>query len=649
MLEFLNPEQYEAVVTLDRPLLVLSGAGTGKTRVLTTKIAYIVEQGYAYPSQILAVTFSNRAAKEMKKRLLYLARGETDGVWLGTFHATGAKILRKHAGLVGISPNFIILDTDDQLKILKRILKEHGIDKSKANGILGKISRWKDRGISYCDPNLDAMAYEKRVYRIYQEHIIGYDSVDFGDLLLYVIEIFRKHPDILQKYRDKFKYILVDEYQDTNLAQYMWLKLLSPSGANLCCVGDDDQTIYSWRGAEIRNILDFEKNFSNVKIIRLEKNYRSTKHILGAAASLISYNRSRLGKTVWTKDCDGEKVMICKVLNGFEEALAVANQIESINKDNVDYNEIAVLVRAGFQTREFEERFMVAGLPYRMVGGLKFYDRQEIKDVIAYMRLIYQPNDSLAFERIINTPRRGIGVSAVTRFHAMAREHNISLYYAARSMLQLGELRPSLRSALGKFVALIESIRERDNLRPIDVAKTVLYETGYFDALNQEQTIAAQGRLENLKELLIALEDFRDLQSFIEHVSLVTDSPITSHSQDNVISLMTLHSAKGLEFNAVFLVGWEEGVFPHNLSLLEENVEEERRLAYVGITRARRLVFISYAQRRKIFNLWQSNPPSRFLSELSCHHTSFCKSSWVNSSNLLASHVLSLADTCATI
>ncbi|MDR0555425.1 MAG: UvrD-helicase domain-containing protein [Holosporaceae bacterium] len=625
ILESLNPEQCEAVVTLDKSLLVLSGAGTGKTKVLTTRIAYIIENGYAMPSQILAVTFSNRASREMKKRLLYLTRGETDGIWLGTFHAIGAKILRQHAGLIGIKQNFVIIDTDDQMKIMKRILKEYNIDKKMASGILAKISRWKDRGMSCDNPNLDATVSEKRFYKIYQEHIIGYDSVDFGDLLLYVIEIFRKYPDVLQKYQRKFRYILVDEYQDTNLAQYMWLKLLSPSGDGLCCVGDDDQAIYSWRGAEISNILNFERDFPNTKVIRLERNYRSTGHILGAASSLISNNKNRLGKTIWTNDDPGEKVMVHKVRNGFEEALLVADKIESLHQSGVKYNEMAVLVRAGFQTREFEERFIAYGLPYRVVGGLKFYDRQEVKDVIAYLRLIYQPNDSLAFERIINVPRRGIGTIALAKFHTLANSSNISLYRASQELLGTGELRPSLRTALDGFLELIESMRLQQDLRPVDIAKNVLQRTGYFTMLDQEQSISAQGRRENLRELLIALEDFDDLQTFIEHVGLVSDSPL--NSVDDCVCLMTLHCAKGLEFDVVFLVGWEDGVFPHSLSLQEQNVEEERRLAYVGLTRAKKLSFISYAASRRIYNLWQSNPPSRFLCEFCPTHVNFCKSS----------------------
>ncbi|MDR2723686.1 MAG: UvrD-helicase domain-containing protein [Holosporaceae bacterium] len=617
MLGFLNAEQYEAVVTLDKALLVLSGAGTGKTKVLTTKIAYIIENGYAFPSQILAVTFSNRAAREMRERLFNLTNN-VDGIWLGTFHAVCARILKYHADLVGISREFTIIDADDQLKIIKQILKEVNIDKKNASSIASKISRWKDKGITAKDSRLDATSREGKIYKIYQERIASYDSVDFGDLLLYVIEIFQKHPDVLQKYRGKFRYILVDEYQDTNMSQYMWLRMLSPLGQGICCVGDDDQAIYSWRGAEVGNILRFEKDFPDAKIVRLERNYRSKGHILGAASFLISHNENRLGKVIWTETDQGEKVMVQRTYNGFEEARFVAETIRALHQKDIKYGEIAILMRAGFQSREFEERFMAYGLPYRVVGGLKFYERQEIKDIVAYLRLIYQTNDSLAFERVVNVPKRGIGASAMAKFYALSREKNISLYCAAQEILKTGALRPSVKIALQEFLELIESLRLRKDLRLTEIAETVLNRTGYFSALNQEQTLESQGKIENLKELLIALENFEDLATFIEHISLVVDSP--KNSLDEVINIITLHSAKGLEFEAIFLVGWEEGVFPHNLSLKEENVEEERRLAYVGITRAKKYAFISYALNRKIFNQWLSNSPSRFLSELPNDH-----------------------------
>jgi DNA helicase-2/ATP-dependent DNA helicase PcrA len=553
----------------------------------------------------------------MKERLFNLTAG-ADGVWLGTFHAICARILRHHADLIGMSRDFTIIDADDQLKVVKQILKEANIDKKIANGVAAKISRWKDKGIPADDSSLDATSLEGKIYKIYQERIESYDSVDFGDLLLHVIEIFRKHPDVLQKYRDKFRYILVDEYQDTNMSQYMWLRMLSPHGRGICCVGDDDQAIYSWRGAEVGNILRFERDFQDAKIVRLERNYRSKGHILGAASSLIACNEKRLGKTIWTETDPGEKVTVRRAYNGFDEARFVAETIETLRQKDVGYGEIAVLLRAGFQSREFEERFMASGLPYRVIGGLKFYDRQEIKDMVAYLRLIYQPNDGLAFERIVNVPKRGIGASAMAKFHALSRDKNISLYYAARDVLETEPLRPSLKSALSDFFQLIESIRLRKDLRPVDIAKIILDETGYFSALQQEQTLESQSKIENLKELLIALENFEDLATFIEHVGLVVDSP--RNSPEGVINIMTLHSAKGLEFEAVFLVGWEEGLFPHSLSLKEENIEEERRLAYVGITRAKKYAFISYAMNRKVYNQWQSNSPSRFLSELDGEH-----------------------------
>lgn len=617
LLDSLNPEQQDAVVSLDQPLLVLSGAGTGKTKVLTTKIAYIIESGYAFPSQIFAVTFSNRAAREMKERLTGLI-SDSDGVWLGTFHSICAKILRYHAGLVGVSQSFTILDQDDQLKIIKEILKELNIDKKRANGIASTISIWKDKCYRCDDARIDRTSVEYRVYSIYQQRIRSYDSVDFGDLLMYVVQIFKENPDVLEKYRRKFKYILVDEYQDTNMTQYIWLRMLSPFGVGLCCVGDDDQAIYSWRGAEVENILRFEKDFKNTKIVRLEKNYRSVGHILGAASSLIAKNQHRLGKTIWTDRGEGDKVVVQQAYSGFDEASIVAKKIEYFQQHSLKYRDMAILVRAGFQTREFEDRLIAFGLPYKVVGGLKFYERQEIKDIIAYMRLIYQPNDSLAFERVVNVPKRGIGASTLAKFHQYSREQNISLYEAAKAMLAAGLCRPSIASALVEFIDFVESVRKEGGIQPLDIAKRIIDETGYMSALKSERTLEAQGRIENIKELLIALENYDNLSTFIEHVGLVMDS--TRNLSDDVVSIMTLHSAKGLEFEAVFLAGWEEGIFPHPLSIQEGNLEEERRLAYVGITRAKKYAMITYAQNRKVYNQWQSNLPSRFLKELNKEH-----------------------------
>jgi DNA helicase-2/ATP-dependent DNA helicase PcrA len=623
LLDGLNPEQREAVVTLDRTLLVLSGAGTGKTKVLTTKIAYMIENGYAFPSQILAVTFSNRAAMEMKERLSAMVTG-TESVWLGTFHSICAKILRSNADLIGLSNSFTVIDTGDQQKLVGQILKELNIDKKIANSVVTAISRWKDKCMCPNDPRIDAKSIDGRVYALYQERIFSYDSVDFGDLLMYVIRIFKENSHILQKYRDKFKYILVDEYQDTNMTQYMWLRMLSPNGSGLCCVGDDDQAIYSWRGAEVGNILRFEKDFLNTKIVRLERNYRSGGHILGAASSLIAHNENRLGKTIWTDGNNGEKLLIQRAYNGFDEAKIVAEKIELLHLKSVKFGEMAILVRAGFQTREFEERLIAYGIPYKVVGNLKFYDRQEIKDLIAYMRLIYQPNDSLAFERVVNVPKRGIGAAVMAKLHARSAERNISLFQSAKEMLENNEFRPTVMESLSTFVKFIESLGKRNDLSPAVMAKIILDETGYLSILTNERTVESQTREENLKELLRALEDFEDLATFIEHVSLVTDA--RKNSGDDVVSLMTLHSAKGLEFDAVFLAGWEEGVFPHNMSLQEGNLEEERRLAYVGLTRAKKYAFITYAMNRKVYNQWQANLPSRFLSELSPEHVVHQKS-----------------------
>lgn len=615
LLNSLNPEQHEAVISLNHPLLVLSGAGTGKTKVLTTKIAYMIENGYAFPSQILAVTFSNRAAREMRERLFGLTSG-ADGVWLGTFHSVCARILRKHADLLGMSQDFTIIDADDQTKLVRQIAKELNLEKRSVNGIVNRISLWKDKGYRCDDPRIDRGMIEAQVYKTYQERLECYDSMDFGDLLLNVIRIFKNFPDTLHQYRQKFKYILVDEYQDTNMAQYIWLRLLSPLGEGLCCVGDDDQSIYSWRGAEVGNILRFEKDFINAKIVRLERNYRSGGYILGAASCLISNNQGRLGKKIWTEGDRGEKVKIKRLYNGFDEARFVADQIENLKRfENDDYGAMAVLVRAGYQTREFEDRFIACGIPYKVVGGLKFYDRQEIKDIVAYMRLVYQPNDSLAFERIVNTPKRGIGASAVSKFYEYSRDHGVSLFQAAKDMASENLLRPSLKISVENFVKLIDSISTKKDKNPSDLAKDIIEDTGYLQMLSQEKTTEAEGRIENLNELTTALKDFPDLPTFMEHVSLVMDSP--RNSSEDLVSIMTLHSAKGLEFENVFLAGWEEGVFPHNLCLQENNLEEERRLAYVGLTRAKKRAFISFVINRRVHNQWQNNPPSRFLRELS--------------------------------
>jgi DNA helicase-2/ATP-dependent DNA helicase PcrA len=627
LLSDLNPEQREAVVSLDKPLLVLSGAGTGKTKVLTTKIAYIVNGGFGFPYQILAVTFSNRAAGEMKTRLAELT-GNVDGIWLGTFHSICARLLRFHAKSVGLDQDFTILDADDQLKIIKQILRESNLDGKMAAGILHTISRWKDKCYRCDDKSIDGASLDGKIYKKYQERIRSYDSVDFGDLIMYVIQLFAENDDLLQKHRNKFRFILVDEYQDTNMSQYFWLRMLSPTGMGLCCVGDDDQAIYSWRGAEIGNILRFEKDFPQSKIVRLERNYRSDGHILGAAASIIAHNKRRLGKTVWTEGNMGEKVFVQCAYNGFDESKLAADKIQFLHQRNVKYAAMAILVRAGFQTREFEERLLAYGLPYRVIGGLKFYDRREIKDIIAYMRLVHQPNDSLSFERIVNIPKRGIGASVMSRLHQYAAATGTSLYQSAKHIVATNDLRPSAKKSLADFVAMIDNFREITEPQPTKLAQRILDETGYITDL--KKTVEGASRLENLRELLVALEDFDTLKTFVEHISLVTDSIRTNDG--DVVSIMTLHSAKGLEFDAVFLVGWEDGIFPHNLSLQDENLEEERRLAYVGITRAKKYVFISYAMNRRVYNQWQSNLPSRFLKELPLEHIvsqNFCISNMI--------------------
>lgn len=617
MLQSLNKEQLDAVTTLGRPLLVLSGAGTGKTKVLTTKIAYIIENGFAFPNQILAVTFSNFAAREMRERLNALIPG-TEAAWIGTFHAICTRILRIHADKIGINPAFTILDADDQQKVIKQILKELNLDAKMANSIVSKISRFKDKGYAPDDPRIDSRSVEAKIYKIYQERIRSYDSVDFGDLIFYTIQLFKTNKEVLDTFRKKFKYILVDEYQDTNMSQYLWLRLLAPTGEGLCCVGDEDQAIYSWRGAEVEHILRFEHDFENSLIIRLEQNYRSFGHILGAAASLISNNKRRLGKTLWTSSEKGEMVQVVRLYNGAEEARFVAKSINSLNLKGTAFNKIAILVRAGFQTREFEDQFVALAIPYKVVGGLKFYERMEIKDIIAYMRLIFQSNDSMACERIINTPKRGIGAAAVKKFYDYAFFNKTSLYEAIKNLKDSPELRTSLRKSVNEFINLIESFKLRSGLAPSEIATIIMEETGYLDQLNKENTIESMARIENLKELINVLSNFASLPQFIEHVSLVMDAP--TERNENVVSIMTIHGAKGLEFDAVFLAGWEEGLFPHNLSLQEGNVEEERRLAYVALTRARQSATITYTMNRRIYNSWQSNTPSRFLYELSRDH-----------------------------
>ncbi|MBT6291130.1 MAG: UvrD-helicase domain-containing protein [Rhodospirillaceae bacterium] len=624
-LQGLNEAQAEAVEALDGPVLVLAGAGTGKTRVLTTRLAHLLVTGKARSFDVVAVTFTNRAAMEMKNRVAALLNRPVEGWWLGTFHALGARIVRAHAEAIGLKSNFTILDADDQLRLLKQIMALHEIDDKKwpARLLLGIIQRWKDRGLTPDKVgteedaiSADGMAVE--LYKDYQARLLALNAADFGDLLLHCLTLFTTETEILARYQQKFRYLLVDEYQDTNVAQYLWLRLLAQGHHNICCVGDDDQSIYSWRGAEVGNILSFEKDFEGAKVVRLEQNYRSTPHILGAASGLIAHNEGRLGKTLWTGANEGKKVALQGVWDGEEEARVVGEDIEARQSRGENLDEMAVLVRAGFQTREFEERLITLAIPYRVIGGPRFYERLEIRDAIAYFRVIVSQDDDLAFERIVNTPKRGLGQASLQTIHHLARARGMPLYDAAQTISESDELRPKARSALRQLIGDFE--RWRGNLANLphpDLAAIVLDESGYTEMWMLDKTPEAPGRLENLKELVAGLSEFENLQGFLEHVSLVMDT--VENSDEAKVNLMTLHSAKGLEFDTVYLPGWEEGLFPHQRSLDEEGLkglEEERRLAYVGITRARREARISYAANRRIYNQWQNALPSRFIGEL---------------------------------
>ena len=625
----LNEEQGQAVAAIDGPVLVLAGAGTGKTRVLTTRLAHILSKGRASPYQVLAVTFTNKAAREMKRRLANLIGRAVDGLWLGTFHSLGVRILRKHAELVGLKTNFTILDSDDQIRLLKQILKAQNIDDKRwpARVLTNAIQRWKDKGLppekvgsGEAGELADGRAIE--IYAQYQDRLQILNAVDFGDLLLHCLTIFNRSPEVLTKYQDLFRFILVDEYQDTNVSQYLWLRLLAQKHRNICCVGDDDQSIYGWRGAEVGNILKFETDFSGAKVIRLEQNYRSTSHILGTASELITNNKSRLGKTLWTEAKHGEKVKIQGLWDGEEEARSIADEVEALQRKKHHLNEIAILVRAGFQTREFEERFITLGVPYRVIGGPRFYEREEIRDAIAYLRVINMQDDDLAFERIVNKPARGIGTATVQAVHSLARHLKVSLYLASTKLVESDELKPSSRNALRRFIDNIDRWRAMaENLPHIELTEIVLDESGYTEFWKNSKKPEAPGKLENLKELIAALEDYDSLANFLEHVSLVMDN--SDNSEDDMVNLMTLHSAKGLEFDSVFLPGWEEGLFPHQRSLDQDGLaglEEERRLAYVGITRAKKNLWISFTANRRIHNQWHSAIPSRFIKELPQEH-----------------------------
>jgi DNA helicase II / ATP-dependent DNA helicase PcrA len=681
----LNPEQREAVEALDGPVLVLAGAGTGKTRVLTTRIAHILSQGRARPNEILSVTFTNKAAREMKLRLGQMLGQAVEGMpWLGTFHSIGGRILRTHAEMVQLKSNFTVLDVDDQVRLLKQLLQAENIDDKRwpARMLAGLIDGWKNRGLmpSQVPPGEAAIfgnGKGGKLYTGYQERLKILNAADFGDLLLENLRLFREHPDVLRQYQQRFRFILVDEYQDTNVAQYLWLRLLSqapssptsprlrgevglqsnpgegdspraqsaesaphpdplpvkdgereksahpgmtpqPPPKNICCVGDDDQSIYGWRGAEVDNILRFEHDFPGAKVIRLERNYRSTGHILAAASHLIAHNESRLGKTLRTEDVDGEKVTVTGAWDSEEEARGIGEEIEELQRAGNNLNEVAILVRASFQMREFEDRFVTLGLPYRVIGGPRFYERAEIRDALAYLRTINSPADDLAFERIINVPKRGLGDATVQMLHDHARKRRIPLFEAARAVVETDELKPKARGSLRDLILHFDRWRaQRDVTSHTELAEIVLDESGYTEMWQKDRSADAAGRLENLKELVRSMEEFENLQGFLEHIALVMDRD--GGAEDEAVSLMTLHSAKGLEFDNVFLPGWEEGLFPSQRTLDEQGragLEEERRLAHVGLTRARRRAKLYFATNRRIHGTWTTTMPSRFLDEL---------------------------------
>jgi DNA helicase-2/ATP-dependent DNA helicase PcrA len=626
----LNPPQREAVLTTEGPLLVLAGAGTGKTAALTARLAHLVATRRAWPSEILSVTFTNKAAREMRERVGRILGDMIEGMpWLGTFHSIAAKMLRRHAELVGLQPNFTILDTDDQLRLLKQLIVAADIDEKRftARSLAGMIDGWKNKG--WVPADIDAGEAEAfangrggALYQAYQDRLRAVNACDFGDLLLHMLVILKKHRDVLSFYQQRFKYILVDEYQDTNSSQYLWLRLLAQERKNICCVGDDDQSIYSWRGAQVENILKFERDFPGAKVIKLEQNYRSTPHILGAASGVIANNGGRLGKTLWTEEAEGEKVRVVGIWDGPEEARRIGDEIESHQRKGGSLDGCAILVRAQFQTREFEDRFIAIGLPYRIVGGFRFYERAEIRDALAYLRVVAQPADDLAFERIVNVPKRGIGDKAVSKLHQLARAGGISLTTAAARILDTDELTGAARKSLGRLVGDIASWRERAGTLPhAELARQLLDESGYTGMLQAERSTEAAGRLENLTELVRAMEEYETLGAFLEHVSLVMDNDAAADTPK--VTIMTIHAAKGLEFDTVFLVGWEEGVFPSQRALDEggtASLEEERRLAYVAITRARRAAWIFHAANRRIYGQWTSSIPSRFVAELPPAH-----------------------------
>ncbi|PZQ47675.1 MAG: DNA helicase II [Micavibrio aeruginosavorus] len=634
-LSSLNPAQKQAVETTEGPVLVLAGAGTGKTRVLTTRLAYLLRNNKAFPGQILAVTFTNKAAQEMKHRVAALMNGApVEGWWLGTFHALAARMLRRHADLVGLQSSFTILDQDDQVRLIKQLMEAENIDTKKwpAKLLADKISGFKDKGWAPADvPSHEAsdIANHKLlpIYHQYQARLKTLNACDFGDLLLHMIQIFKNpaNAEVLADYHRRFKYVLVDEYQDTNVAQYLWLRLLAKGSGNICCVGDDDQSIYGWRGAQVENILKFEKDFPGAVVIRLEENYRSTGHILAAANAVIVNNEGRLGKELFTSEGEGEKVRVRGLWDGEAEARWVGEEIESLQNKKYGLEDIAVLVRAGFQTREFEERFIQLGLPYRVIGGPRFYERMEIRDALAYLRVVNQKDDDLALERIINTPKRAIGDATVQTLYTHARSRNISLYDALRDLTQTDELKPKVKGTIMKLVDDFERWRgmaQDGTIHHAKLAGIILDESGYTAMWQADKSPESPGRLENLKELVSGMEEFDTLPVFLEHVSLVMEAQNNNANAEQV-TIMTLHGAKGLEFKCVFLPGWEEGLFPSQRSMDEnglKGLEEERRLAYVGITRARERAYISYAGNRRMYGSWMNAIPSRFVDELPQEH-----------------------------
>ncbi len=632
MILSLNSAQQRAVEATEGPVLVLAGAGTGKTRVLTTRLAYLLRTGKAFPGQILSVTFTNKAAQEMKHRVSALMGGApVEGWWLGTFHALAARMLRRHAELVGLTSSFTILDQDDQVRLIKQLMEAENIDtkKSPAKAVADRIGSWKDKGLAPSDiPAHEAGDFANgkllTLYGQYQQRLRTLNAADFGDLLLHMIRIFKdpKNADVLADYHRRFKYVLVDEYQDTNVAQYLWLRLLAKGSGNICCVGDDDQSIYGWRGAEVDNILRFEKDFPGATIVRLEENYRSTGHILAAANAVIANNEGRLGKELFTSEGNGEKIRVKGLWDGEAEARWVGEEIESLQLKKYALNDMAVLVRAGFQTREFEERFIKLGLPYRVIGGPRFYERMEVRDALAYMRVINQPNDDLALERIINTPKRGLGDTTIQTLYTHARAKGISLYTAIFDLTQTDELKPKVRATLMKLMDDFERWRGLvSSTHHAALAGIVLDESGYTDMWKADKAPDSPGRLENLKELVSGMEEFDSLAIFLEHVSLVMEHQ--NNDASDQVTIMTLHGAKGLEFPAVFLPGWEEGLFPSQRSMDEnglKGLEEERRLAYVGITRARARSYISHVANRRMYGNWINAIPSRFVDELPAAH-----------------------------